>query len=65
MGLNNIPLCGRCGAEDETSVHILCGCEALGSLRHKYLVSFFLDPEDIKSLSLRVFWDFSKRTGLA
>jgi hypothetical protein len=60
MGLNNIPLCGRCGAVDETSVHILCECEALGSLEHTYLGSFFLDPEGIKSLSLGVFWKLVK-----
>ena len=40
------------GIEEETSVHVLCECEALASLRHTYLGSFFLDPEDIKSLSL-------------
>jgi hypothetical protein len=30
-GLSDSPLCGRCGAEDETSAHILCEREALGS----------------------------------
>jgi hypothetical protein len=49
MGLSDSPLCRRCGAEDETSTHILCECEALASLRHVYLGSFFLEPEDIKS----------------
>jgi hypothetical protein len=29
-------------------MHILCECEALASLKHKYLGSFFLDTEDIK-----------------
>jgi hypothetical protein len=53
-GLTNSPLCRRCGAEYETSAHILCECEALASLRHVYLGSFFLDPEDIKSLHLGV-----------
>ena len=24
MGLTNSPLCRRCGAEDDTSAHILC-----------------------------------------
>jgi hypothetical protein len=52
MGLTNSLLFERCGAEDEISAHILCECEALGSLTHTYLGSFFLDPEDIKSLSL-------------
>jgi len=47
-----------------TSAHILCECEALASLRHAYLGSFFLEPEDIKSLSLGAIWKFSKVTGL-
>jgi hypothetical protein len=38
----------RCGTEAETSVHILCECEALGSCRDANLGSFFLDPEDIE-----------------
>ena len=60
MGLSDSPLCRRCGAEDETSVHTLC--EALTSLRHVYLGSFFLEPQDIKSLG--AIWNFSKATGL-
>jgi hypothetical protein len=51
LGLSDSPLCRRCGAEDETSTHILCECEALASLRHMYLGSFFLELEDIKSMS--------------
>ena len=58
------PLCKRCGAEEETSAHILCECEALATLRHVYLRSFFLEPEDIKSVSLGGIWNFSKVTGL-
>ena len=53
MGLSDSPMCRRCGAEDETSAHILCECGALASLRHAYLDSF-LEPEDIKSISLVV-----------
>jgi hypothetical protein len=48
MGLCNDPMCRKCGTEEETSVHILCECEALASLRHAYLGSFFLNPEDIR-----------------
>ena len=40
------------GNEEETSVHVLCECEALASLRHAYLGSFFLDPEDITNLEV-------------
>ena len=64
MGLADSPLYRRCGAEDETSAHILCECEALASLRHVYLSSFFLEPEDIKRINLGVIWKFSKATGL-
>jgi hypothetical protein len=64
MRLTNIPLCGKCGAENETSAHILYECEDLGSLRHTYLGCFFLDPEDIKILSLGAIWNISKRTGV-
>jgi hypothetical protein len=64
MRLTNILLCRRCGAEDENSAHILGECEALASLRHVYLGSFLLDPEDTKSLILGTFWNFSKGTRL-
>jgi hypothetical protein len=64
IGLTNSPLCRRCEEEDETSAHILCECEALVSLRHVYLGSFFLDPVDIKNFSLGAIWNLSKRTGL-
>jgi len=37
MELTNSPLCRRHGAEDETSAHILCECEAVAALRHVYL----------------------------
>jgi hypothetical protein len=47
MGVTNSPLCRRCEVEDETLAHILFECEALASLGHVYLGSFFLDPEDI------------------
>jgi len=64
MGLCNDPMCRKCGTEEETSVHILCECEALASLRHAYLGSFFLDPEDIQELAMGAIWNFAKGTGL-
>ena len=36
----------------------------LRSLRHTYLVSFFLDPAGVRSLSQGATWHFIKRTGL-
>jgi hypothetical protein len=64
MGLIVNPLRRRCRAEEETLAHVLCECEDLASLRHAYLGSFFLDPEDVKSPSLGTIWNFSKGTGL-
>jgi len=64
MGLSNNPICRKCGTEEETSVQILCECEALASLRYTYLGSFFSDPEDIRVLGMRATWKSAKGTGL-
>jgi len=64
MGLSNNPTCRKCDTEEKTSVHILCECGALASLRHAYLGSFFLDPEDIRKLGMGAIWNFAKGTGL-
>jgi len=64
MGLLVSPLCRKCGVKEETSANILCERETLDSLRHVYLGSIFLVPEDIKSISLGATWGFSKATGL-
>ena len=64
LGLLDSPLCRKCRVREETLSHILCECEALASLRHVYLGSFFLEPEDIRSLELGAIWNYSKVTGL-
>jgi hypothetical protein len=64
MGLSDSQLCRWSGAEDETLAHILCECEVLVSLKHVYLGSFFLEPKDIKNISLGAIWNFGKVTGL-
>jgi len=64
MGQSNSAACRKCGTEEETSVNILCECEALTLLRHAYLSSFFLDLEDIRTLSTGAIWNFAKGTGL-
>jgi hypothetical protein len=63
MGLRDSPLCRKCGAEDETSAHVLSRCEALASSRHTYLGSF-LEPRDIKHVSLGAIWHFGRAVGL-
>jgi len=64
MEVSNNPICGKCGTEGETAVHILCACEALATLRHSHLGSFFLDPEDIRKLNIGAIWNFAKGTGI-
>jgi hypothetical protein len=50
--------------EEETSAHILYECEVLASLKQMHLGFFFLELEDVKSISLGAIWNFSKATGL-
>jgi hypothetical protein len=64
LGLVDSPLCSSCGVQEETSAHILCECEALASLRQVHLGSFFLEPEDVRNVSLGAIWNFSKTIGL-
>jgi len=64
LGLFDSPLCRMCGVGEETSVHVLCECEVLAALRHAYLSSFFLEPEDIRSLGFGAIWNYSKVAGL-
>jgi len=64
MGLRNNLTTKKCGTEEETSVHILYECEALASLRHAHLDSFFLDHEDIMNLIIGAICNFVKGTGL-
>ena len=52
MGLSDSPLCRKCGAEVETSVPIVCECEALTSLSHAYLGCIFLSQRTLRLLVL-------------
>jgi len=63
MGLCDDPMCRKCGTEEETSVHILRKFEALASLRHAYLGSFFLDRENIRELGMGAIWNLLKEQG--
>jgi len=65
LGLLVSPLCRKYGVGEETSAHILCECEAVASLRHAYLGSFFLEPKDIRRLGFRAVWSYSKAVGLS
>jgi len=64
MELSNNPTCRKCGTEEETSVHVMCECEALASLIHAHLGSFFFNPEDIRKLSIGAIWGTRWRSWL-
>jgi hypothetical protein len=61
MGLTENTLRRRCGAQKGTSKHVLRTCEVLVTLRHHYLGSFSLDPEEVRNLVLESNWVFIKR----
>jgi hypothetical protein len=42
----------------------VCYWDFLREKENAYLDSFFLEPEDIKSLSLVAIWNFRKGTGI-
>ena len=59
------PCVGNVVLRSRPQYHILCECETLASLRYIYLVSFFLDPDDIKEVGREGGnWYFGKATGL-
>jgi hypothetical protein len=64
MWLSNNPPYKRFDTKKNTSDRGLCECEALASLKHAYLGSLFLNPDDIRKLIIGVSWNFGKGTGL-
>jgi hypothetical protein len=49
---------------DPKVIQVLSLSEALASLRHINLGSFFFAPEDIRKLSVGAIWNFIKGPGL-
>jgi hypothetical protein len=60
-GISDNTICRKCGTEEETSVHILCECEALASLRPGFLL---FGPGGHRVLGVGAIWNFAKGTGL-
>jgi len=63
MGLCNNPPVGNAVLRRKPQ-SAFCQCETVASLRHTYLGSLFLDPEDIRKLSIGTIWNFAIGTGL-
>ena len=64
LGLTDSALCRTCGVEDETSGNIIFKCEAFASFGNVHLASFFLEIEDIQSISLAAICNPIKAMGL-
>ncbi len=58
------PSCRRCGAEKETSVHILCECRMLEKVKMQILSFAMMDPEQIKEAKLSGIVALGKGAGL-
>jgi hypothetical protein len=46
LGLTADPNCERCLEDDESSIHILCDCEAVAYTRFRHLGQYFMEPSD-------------------
>jgi hypothetical protein len=44
LGLIDDPTCERCLEEDESTMHVLCDCEAIAHLWFCHLGQFFMEP---------------------
>ncbi len=58
------PSCGRCGAEKETSAHIVCECPVLETVRMQTLGFARMDLEQVKEARLSGIVALGKGAGL-
>jgi hypothetical protein len=52
LGLVNSAVCDGCQQAYEMASHMLCHCEALVTLRFRYLGCHFMKPDDFEDISL-------------
>ena len=63
LGIENSPICPGCGEEEETSVHFLAECEALGRLRYHTFGTERLEEENLKEVAWTDILNFTRRSG--
>jgi hypothetical protein len=63
LGLVNSLECDRCKQASETASHVLCDCEALATLRYKYLGFHFMKPGDSEDISVSKILHFVQGVG--
>jgi hypothetical protein len=64
MGLVDSPKCDRCKQASETALHVLGDCEALATIRFRYLGYHFIKPGDFKDISVSRLLHFVQSAGL-
>jgi ribonuclease HI len=64
MGVVDDATCRGCGVEDETAFHILCDCEAYAAHRFEHMGGHFLEPRQVRDVSVGNLLKFAAATGL-
>jgi hypothetical protein len=64
LGLTAYPMCERCLEDDESSIHILCDCEAVASTRFRHLRQYFMEPSDYYDAPIDKVLHFIRSVGL-
>ena len=62
MGLTPNTACGRCGRDNEMSLHVLSQCPALAGIRLQAFGSALLEAEETSSLPAGDILDFLRRS---
>jgi hypothetical protein len=63
LGLTADPICER-RLEDESSIHILCDCEAVAYTRFHHLGQYFMEPSDYYDAPIDKVLHFIRSVGL-
>jgi hypothetical protein len=54
----------RCLEDDESSIHILCDCEAVAYARFRHLGQYFMEPSDYYDAPIDKVLHFIRSVGL-
>jgi hypothetical protein len=58
------PICERCLEDDESSIHILCDCEAVAYTRFRHLGQYLMEPSDYFDALIDKVLHFIRSVGL-
>jgi hypothetical protein len=64
LGLTDHPICERCLEVDESSIHILCDCEAVAYTRFRHFGQYFMESSDYYDAPIDKVLHFIRSVGL-